>query len=109
MAKKDNRMEVTMRCTECGFEFDANLQSCPECGNPASECVKVNDKQHKAHVSSPNSPIQNQRGNLNTCRECGHQISIDAKRCPQCGAKGIYAPLDYGDSIYDCFCRKYQH
>lgn len=29
-------------CSECGFEFNENLASCPECGNPASECKPVN-------------------------------------------------------------------
>ena len=98
-------------CPECGYEFDGNRPACPECGCPASECVSVNDNRQQENETKPSapshSPVQNRMGNLNTCRECGHQISIDAKRCPQCGAKGIYAPLDYGDSIYDCFCRKF--
>ena len=25
---------------------------------------------------------------LATCKECGHQVSTEAMRCPQCGASG---------------------
>lgn len=51
-----------LRCTECGFEFDANLQSCPECGNPASECVAVNGNQQQSNAA-PTAATQVQAGN----------------------------------------------
>ena len=104
-------------CTECGYEFNDNLASCPECGNPASECKKAettpdkpNPVQEVAQVAVPapsSAPAAPQKGALHNCRECRSPISFDAKRCPHCGAKGLYAPLDFGTSIYDCFCRKY--
>lgn len=103
-------------CTECGYEFNDNLTSCPECGCPASECKKVeatHDKpnqvktvQEAAQVAVP-APVSTKKGTMHNCCECGSSISLDAKRCPNCGAKGQYAPLDFGNSIYDCFCRKY--
>ena len=102
-------------CTECGYEFNDNLASCPECGNPASECKTVetapdkpNPEQATAQTDVPASaPISSPKGTLHNCSECGSPISFDAKHCPHCGAKGLYAPLDFGTSIYDCFCRKY--
>ena len=83
-----------LKCTECGMEFNSNLEECPNCGCPASECEKI------AEMESVSSK-------LIECPSCGTKISIDAKRCPHCGSKGNFAPLDYGNAIYDCFCRKY--
>ena len=83
-----------LKCTECGMEFNSNLEECPNCGCPASECEKI------AEMESVSSK-------LIECPSCGTMISIDAKRCPHCGSKGKFAPLDYGNAIYDCFCRKY--
>lgn len=83
-----------LKCTDCGIEFNSNLEECPNCGCPASECEKI------AEMESVSSK-------LIECPSCGTKISIDAKRCPHCGSKGKYASLDYGNAIYDCFCRKY--
>ena len=99
-------------CTECGYEFDAQLTACPECGNPASECKRIengssqqpNQQLPKTTAAKNSSP---QMHRLTSCPECGNHISKGAKRCPHCGAKGPCAHLDFGDSIYDCFCRKY--
>lgn len=83
-----------LKCTECGQIFNENQNECPNCGCPASECEKI------AEMESVSSK-------LIECPSCGTKISIDAKRCPHCGSKGKFAPLDYGNAIYDCFCRKY--
>jgi len=83
-----------LKCAECGQIFNDNLNECPNCGCPASECEKI------AEMKSVSSK-------LIECPSCGTKISIDAKRCPHCGSKGKFAPLDYGNAIYDCFCRKY--
>lgn len=83
-----------LKCTECGQVFENHLKECPNCGCPASECEKI------AEMESVSSK-------LIECPSCGTKISIDAKRCPHCGSKGKFAPLDYGNAIYDCFCRKY--
>ena len=106
---------ANLLCLECGYEFDDTLDACPECGCPASECKKVeiapdkpNPEQATVQTDVPASaPISSPNGTLHKCRECGGPISFDAKHCPHCGAKGLYAPLDFGTSIYDCFCRKY--
>lgn len=83
-----------LKCAECGQIFNENQNECPNCGCPASECEKI------AEMESVSSK-------LIECPSCGTKISIDAKRCPHCGSKGKSAPLDYGNAIYDCFCRKY--
>lgn len=83
-----------LKCTECGQILNENQNECPNCGCPASECEKI------AEMESVSSK-------LIECPSCGTKISIDAKRCPHCGSKGKFAPLDYGNAIYDCFCRKY--
>ncbi|MDD5870002.1 MAG: DUF805 domain-containing protein [Bacteroidales bacterium] len=83
-----------LKCVECGQIFNENQNECPNCGCPASECEKI------AEMESVSSK-------LIECPSCGMKISIDAKRCPHCGSKGKFAPLDYGNAIYDCFCRKY--
>lgn len=83
-----------LKCAECGQIFNENQNVCPNCGCPASECEKI------AEMESVSSK-------LIECPSCGTKISIDAKRCPHCGSKGKCAPLDYGNAIYDCFCRKY--
>lgn len=110
---------ANLLCPECGYEFDDNLLACPECGCPASECKKLETtpglpnpvkKGPVTQTMAPtptSAPTQNYVRSLQNCRECGAHISFDAKRCPHCGAKGLYAPLDFGTSIYDCFCRKY--
>lgn len=50
-------------CTECGYEFDAQLDACPECGNPAIECEPVNQviptpvsQGNSAPVGQPSQP-----------------------------------------------------
>ena len=83
-----------LECAECGQIFNENQNECPNCGCPASECEKI------AEMESISSK-------LIECPSCGTKISIDAKRCPHCGSKGKFAPLDYGNAIYDCFCRKF--
>lgn len=43
-----------LKCTECGMEFNSNLEECPNCGCPASECSVVN----KGVNSSPKNKQQ---------------------------------------------------
>lgn len=91
-----------IKCKECGMEFNSNLEECPNCGCPASECEEFND-----NIIAKDNEVSINESNLTLCKDCGAKISLDAKRCPHCGAKGKYASLDYGNAIYDCFCRKY--
>ena len=97
-----------LKCTECGHVFEGNLKECPNCGCPAGECEMVSDKNNatdnEASVNKASTIIEL---SLTACKDCGAKISANAERCPHCGAKGKYASLDYGDAIYDCFCRKY--
>ena len=83
-----------LKCAECGQIFNENQNECPNCGCPASECEKI-------------AEMESVSPKLIECPSCRTKISIDAKRCPHCGSKGKFAPLDYGNAIYDCFCRKY--
>lgn len=112
-----------IKCTECGQIFESNLNACPNCGCPASECEIIYEEksepvngQYETTIGNQQSqeqnPTQNEEINshaerMTKCPDCGQQISVNAKRCPHCGAKGKFAPLDYGNAIYDCFCRKY--
>lgn len=98
-----------LKCTECGQVFGVNLSNCPNCGCPANECVVLNDEvNHSRQVIDESTPqVKHQQPRLVECPDCGAQISSVAKRCPHCGAKGKTASMDYGDAIYDCFCRKY--
>lgn len=118
MQKSENRKMANLLCPECGYEFNDNLPSCPECGCPANLCINETSPNRPESVkatpvaqevrSTPiPAPSHSQSDGLQHCRECGAPISFDAKHCPHCGAKGLYAPLDFGNSIYDCFCRKY--
>ena len=104
-----------IKCTECGQIFDDCLNECPDCGCPANYCVKVIDSDD--NIKNTQSECSNHNGSyeddgkiashrLVKCNCCGAKIAIDAKRCPLCGAKGVFAP-DFGNAIYDCFCRKY--
>ena len=43
-----------LKCKECGMEFNSNLEECPNCGCPASECSVVN----KGVNSSPQKKQQ---------------------------------------------------
>lgn len=50
-------------CTDCGYVFNDNLNACPECGNPASECTRVQDPQPQPQVQvqpQPQAPVQPQ-------------------------------------------------
>ena len=112
-----------LKCNECGQIFDSNQSTCPNCGCPASECETVSDKnrepvieQQEPHTEKQQQPEKELKQKIRShstiecmteCSDCGVSISANAKRCPHCGAKGKFAPLDYGDAIYDCFCRKY--
>ena len=42
---------------------------------------------------------------LKKCRECGAQISTDAKACPQCGAQSLVGSLESCSSgLTGCGC-----
>lgn len=43
-------------CTECGNVFNDNLNACPNCGNPANECTKVQEPQPQAPVQPQPQP-----------------------------------------------------
>lgn len=109
-----------LKCTECGQIFDDTLKECPNCACPASECERIVDvqsaqtnqnqqenKREEQYKSIESSNSFTSSHKLIECSDCGAKISIDTKRCPHCGAKGKYAPLDFGNAIYDCFCRKF--
>ena len=100
-----------LKCNECGEVYDSNLQLCPLCGCPSnySKLVDEDVKTEESHVftKETNQKIRSTEQMLVECHVCGAGISVDAKRCPHCGAKGKSAPMDFGDAIYDCFCRKY--
>ena len=98
-----------IKCKECGQVFNDNLNECPNCGCPASECEELKEEVNHLNqkVEEPIRKVEHQMPRLVECPDCGVQISSEAKRCPHCGAKGKYTPMDFGDAIYDCFCRKY--
>ena len=112
-----------IKCKECGEIFNANLEDCPNCGCPSSESILVDDtpnvsstenneddsipKESPKVFNTTTEMNHSVEGMLVECHVCGKEISVDAKRCPHCGAKGKFAPMDFGDAIYDCFCRKY--
>lgn len=97
------------KCTECGQIFDENLNECPNCGCPASDCseLKVEDNLSKQNADEQRIKKGHLSPRMVDCPDCGAQISTGAKCCPHCGAKGKFTPMDFGDAIYDCFCRKY--
>lgn len=120
-----------IECLECGTIFNDNIEDCPNCGCPASRCKKVSEeKEDNPNQESSKEQKGNSRQECSTrqevysnqesstrqeiktdglveCKCCGAEISTEARHCPHCGAKGIYAPLDYGNAIYDCIFRKY--
>ena len=116
-----NRVE-NIKCKECGELFNANLTECPNCGCPALESLEKkesstesSEKNNGSYMAEEKPTIPNESEikthstskMFDKCPECGRDIANDAKWCPHCGAKGKTAPMDYGDAIYDCFCRKY--
>ena len=46
------------KCTECGQIFDGNLNDCPNCGCPASECEPFDNKSSEANDASGNSTLR---------------------------------------------------
>lgn len=105
-----------LKCIECGKVFEATASNCPECGCPASECETIieqqepttnNQEEEISKEKSLGTSATKESNRMYACLGCGKIISETALRCPHCGAKGKYAPMDFGDAIYDCFCRKY--
>lgn len=50
---------MSLKCTECGQVFDKNLEACPNCGNPASECETIVET--KATTTSNPSQVCSQK------------------------------------------------
>ena len=46
------------KCTECGQIFDGNLNDCPNCGCPASECESLDNNSSEANDASSNSTLR---------------------------------------------------
>ena len=47
---------ANLLCTDCGNVFNDHLNACPECGNPASECTRVQEPQPQAPVQPQPQP-----------------------------------------------------
>lgn len=44
-----------MKCSECGQIFDGNLEDCPNCGCPASECEPLDNKSSETNETTNNA------------------------------------------------------
>lgn len=82
-----------MECPKCKAEIEPDAKECQECGIIIAKFLErkffikpqAPEKQQKKQGDSWTR--QNSKpGKMNPCKECGHECSVKAKSCPQCGA-----------------------
>ena len=60
----------TIKCEDCGIDFDSGLSECPNCGCPAPRAIV------KENLPEPTYMF---------CAECGSKIPQNSTECPKCG------------------------
>lgn len=89
-----------IKCSECGQIFDGNLEDCPNCGCPASECEPLDNKSSETNETSSNTTSRqeankgignNQSKNTNEQPSTG--IPINSTNVRDCySTAGYYRP-----------------
>lgn len=75
-------VNMSNKCSSCGFENLYNSKFCSECGyNLHNKSTNTNN------TYSASEPSNDNKINLMTCPDCSHRISKKADVCPNCGLK----------------------
>lgn len=62
-----------LKCIECGQVFDGNLEDCPNCGCPASECELLDNKSSETNETTNNATPQ-QEASKETGNDQGEKL-----------------------------------
>lgn len=106
-----------MYCKNCGNKLRANSTFCPKCGK---KVLKEKDKDEDKEVIEASFKEKEEKEEKKTktvekenreeekdvmyCKNCGKEISIDAKICPKCGynLKGRVSTVDSFTNFVIC-------
>lgn len=81
-----------LKCIECGQIFDGNLEDCPNCGCPASECEPLDNKSSETNETTNNATPRQEAS-----KETGNDQGEKTYEQP---SRGI--PLNSTD-VRDCY------